>query len=153
MLDFCYLVNPYFRESKIIDEIESNFRTLIGEYPSGMRVNTILASKCWGIKEDYIIPGNGAAELIKALTENIVGKLGVVRPTFEEYPNRVDENKVVAFTPNNRDFRYGADDLIEFFEINPVEYLLLINPDNPSGNFIPLDEGIYESSRSFLISS
>lgn len=140
MLDFCYLVNPYFRRSKIIGELEANFRTLLGEYPSGMKVNTLLASKCWGVKEEYIIPGNGAAELIKALMENIEGKLGVVRPTFEEYPNRFDEENVVAFIPQNRDFRYGVDDLIGFFTENIVETLLLINPDNPSGNFIPLDD-------------
>lgn len=137
MLDFCYLVNPYFRRSKIIDELEANFRTLLGEYPSGMKVNTLLASKCWGVREEYIIPGNGAAELIKALMENVSGTLGVVRPTFEEYPNRIDQERVVAFVPDNRDFRYTTADLIEFFGQNPVDNLLLINPDNPSGNFIP----------------
>jgi len=140
MLDFCYLVNPYFRRSKIIDELEANFRTLLGEYPSGMKVNTLLASKCWGVKEEFIIPGNGAAELIKAQMENVSGKLGVIRPTFEEYPNRIDPEQVVAFVPQNRDFRYGVDDLITFFGKNPVDTLLLINPDNPSGNFIPIDE-------------
>ncbi len=140
MLDFCYLVNPYFRRSGIVDELEANFRTLLGEYPSGMKVNTLLASKCWGIKEEYVIPGNGAAELIKALIDNVSGRFGVVRPTFEEYPNRIDEANVVAFIPQNRDFRYGVDDLMEFFDKNPVETLLLINPDNPSGNFIPIDE-------------
>ena len=137
MLDFCYLVNPYFRRSRIIDELEANFRTLLGEYPSGMKVNTLLASKCWGVKEDYIIPGNGAAELIKALMENLGGTLGVVRPTFEEYPNRIAPERVVAFVPDNRDFRYSADDLIGYFGTHPVDNLLLINPDNPSGNFIP----------------
>ncbi|MBP5743029.1 MAG: phosphocholine cytidylyltransferase family protein, partial [Paludibacteraceae bacterium] len=81
MLDYCYLVNPYFRNSRIIDEMNANFRTLIGEYPSGMKVNTLLASKCWGVKEEYIIPGNGAAELIKALMEDLPGTLGVTRPT------------------------------------------------------------------------
>ena len=140
MLDFCYLVNPYFRRSRIIDELEANFRTLLGEYPSGMKVNTLLASKCWGVKEEYIIPGNGAAELIKALMENVGGRLGVVRPTFEEYPNRIAEEQVVAFIPQNRDFRYGVDDLISYFGQHPVETLLLINPDNPSGNFIPVTD-------------
>ena len=137
MLDFCYLVNPYFRRSRIIDELEANFRTLLGEYPSGMKVNTLLASKCWGVKEDYIIPGNGAAELIKALMENLGGTLGVVRPTFEEYPNRIEQERVVAYVPDNRDFRYSADDLIAHCGDHPVDNLLLINPDNPSGNFIP----------------
>ena len=137
MLDFCYLVNPYFRRSRIIDELEANFRTLLGEYPSGMKVNTLLASKCWGVREEYIIPGNGAAELIKALMENLGGTLGVVRPTFEEYPNRIAPERVVAYVPDNRDFRYSADDLIAHFGDHPVDNLLLINPDNPSGNFIP----------------
>ncbi len=136
MLDYCYLVNPYFPSSRIVDEMQANFHTLLTEYPSGMKVNTLLASKCWGVKEEYIIPGNGAAELIKALMENIEGKVGVVRPTFEEYPNRLDESRVEAFVPQNRDFRYGVDDLVHYFGEHKVDTLLLINPDNPSGNFV-----------------
>ena len=139
MLDFCYLVNPYFRQSNIIDEMEANFRTLVAEYPSGMKVNTLLASKCWGVKEEYIIPGNGAAELIKALMEILPGKLGVIRPTFEEYPNRRNKEELVTFVPQNKDYRYSAQNLIDYFSANRVENLLLINPDNPSGNFIPKD--------------
>lgn len=137
MLDYCYLVNPYFNESRIIDELEANFRTLIAEYPSGMKVNTLLASKCWGVREEYIIPGNGAAELIKALMELLPGTLGIVRPTFEEYPNRRDKDGLVTFVPQNEDFRYTADDLMAFFGEHPADSLLIINPDNPSGNFIP----------------
>lgn len=140
MLDFCYLVNPYFRNSRIINEIEANFRTLIGEYPSGMKVNTLLASKCWGVKEDYIIPGNGAAELIKVLMENLEGTLGVIRPTFEEYPNRRDKDSLVTFIPQNKDYRYSAYDLMEFYGEHHVDSLLLINPDNPSGNYIPKND-------------
>ena len=140
MLDYCYLVNPYFNESRIIDELEANFRTLIAEYPSGMKVNTLLASKCWGIREEYIIPGNGAAELIKALMEMLPGSLGIVRPTFEEYPNRRDKDGLVTFVPQNADFRYTADDLIQYFGEHKADNLLIINPDNPSGNFIPVTD-------------
>jgi len=138
MLDYCYLVNPYFNQSKIIDEMQSFFRTLISEYPSGMGVNSELASECWGIKSEYIIPGNGAAELIKALMEDIEGKIGVIRPTFEEYPNRLPDERVETFVPQDKDFRYSADDVINYFNNHPVQNLLLINPDNPSGNFIPM---------------
>ena len=137
MLDYCYLVNPYFRYSRIIDEMNANFKTLVGEYPSGMKVNTLLASKCWGVKEEYVIPGNGAAELIKALMEELPGTLGVTRPTFEEYPNRRNPDTLVTFVPSNADYRYSAQDLMDFFGENHADNLLLINPDNPSGNFIP----------------
>ncbi len=140
MLDYCYLVNPYFNESRIIDELEAYFRTLIAEYPSGMKVNTLLASKCWGVKEDYIIPGNGAAELIKALMEMLPGTLGVIRPTFEEYPNRREKDNLVTFIPQNEDYRYSAADLITFFSEHRPDNIVLINPDNPSGNFIPTSD-------------
>ena len=146
MLDYCYLVNPYFTRSNIVDEMQANFRTLIAEYPSGMGVNSQLASECWKIKQEYIIPGNGAAELIKVFMESLEGKVGVVRPTFEEYPNRLPDDQVVTYVPQEEDFRYGADELIEFFTDHPVKTLLLINPDNPSGNFVTM-EGVHKLAQ------
>ena len=142
MLDYCYLVNPFFNESRIIDELEAYFRTLISEYPSGMKVNSLLASKCWGVKEEYIIPGNGAAELIKVLMELLPGTLGIVRPTFEEYPNRRDKDSLVTFVPQDNEYRYTAQDMMVYFGEHPADNILLINPDNPSGNFIPKDDVI-----------
>ena len=140
MLDFCYLVNPYFGESRIVEEMKANFGTLVSEYPSGLKVNTLLASKCWGVKEDYIVPGNGAAELIKELMGILPGTLGIVRPTFEEYPNRRSTEDLVTFIPDRPDYRYTADDLKDFFGRNHADNILVINPDNPSGNFIPAND-------------
>ena len=138
MLDFCYLVNPYFPSKRMKDELRSNFDTLLTEYPSGMKVNTLIASKCFGVSEQYIVPGNGAAELIKVLMEgDTKGKTGFIRPTFEEYPNRFDKSLQVTFTPQNDDYRYTADDLMHYFGDKDIKTLMLINPDNPSGNFIP----------------
>ena len=150
MLDFCYLVNPYFPTPRVVDEMRANFQTLLTQYPSGMKVNTIIASKCFGVSEDYIIPGNGAAELIKVLMEetttnftnctNATNKIGVIRPTFEEYPNRLSKEQLVTFVPKDNTYRYSADELMAFYEANPVNTLLIINPDNPSGNFIPKND-------------
>jgi histidinol-phosphate/aromatic aminotransferase/cobyric acid decarboxylase-like protein/CTP:phosphocholine cytidylyltransferase-like protein len=140
MLDFCYLVNPYFPSRRMKDELRSNFDTLLTEYPSGMKVNTLIASKCFGVSEQYVVPGNGAAELIKVLMEDSQGKTGFVRPTFEEYPNRHDKDSQVTFVPQNDDYRYTADDLMNFFADKDIKTLMLINPDNPSGNFIPKAE-------------
>lgn len=137
MLDFCYLVNPYFPSRRMKDELRSNFDTLLTEYPSGMKVNTLIASKCFGVSEQYVVPGNGAAELIKVLMEDSQGKTGFIRPTFEEYPNRHDKDSQVTFVPQNDDYRYTADDLMNFFTDKDIKTLMLINPDNPSGNFIP----------------
>ena len=37
LLDFCYLVNPYFPKKRMIDEMKANFEPLLREYPSGIR--------------------------------------------------------------------------------------------------------------------
>lgn len=137
MLDFCYLVNPYFPSARMRDEMRANFDTLLTEYPSGMAVNSLLAGKCFNVSADAVVVGNGAAELIKSLMEGNEGRIGVVFPTFEEYPNRLPADSVVRFTPSGPDLAYTAADLRTFFAGKRISTLLLINPDNPSGNFIP----------------
>jgi len=136
MLDFCYLVNPYFPPQRLMDEIKANFELLIKQYPSGQRVNNLLAAKYFGVSRDYIAVGNGAAELIKAAIEQIPGNIGVVFPTFEEYPNRKPA-EIISYKPNNCTFSYSADDLMDFFGDRDIRALVLINPDNPSGNYLP----------------
>ena len=140
MLDFCYLVNPYFPNQRLRDELAASFDRLLTEYPSGQKVNNLLAAKDFGVKQEYILVGNGAAELIKALTTQMLGKVGIVRPTFEEYPNRLMEEQVVAYVPQRPDFRYTADDLMAYFEDKQIWSLVLINPDNPTGDYIPYDD-------------
>ena len=155
MLDFCYLVNPYFPPQKMRDEMQANFDRLLTEYPSGMFVNSLLAGKYFNIRQDFVVVGNGAAELIKSIAsptpalppvggsqinDSAVRNIGVIYPTFEEYPNRMKAENIVKFVPQNADYSYTADDLINFFggKLSGGDELLLINPDNPSGNFIPL---------------
>lgn len=140
LLDFCYLVNPYFPPQKLIDEMQANFATLLTEYPSGMKVNSLLAAKNFSVHQENIVVGNGAAELIKALMARLEGRVGFIRPTFEEYPNRYDKENSVNFVPQNRDYSYTADDVIEYFSANTVKTLIIVNPDNPSGNYIPKQE-------------
>lgn len=136
LLDYCYLVNPYFPPQKLIDELKASFEKLLTQYPSGMRVNSLLAAKNFGIHQANVVVGNGAAELIKAYMGQLSGKVGFVRPTFEEYPNRYCKEESVVFVPQNPDFSYTAEDLMTFFGDKDIKTLVVINPDNPSGNYI-----------------
>ncbi|MBQ9670436.1 MAG: aminotransferase class I/II-fold pyridoxal phosphate-dependent enzyme [Prevotella sp.] len=136
MLDFCYLVNPYFPPQKMKDELRYSFDTLLTEYPSGMYVNSLLAAKYFGIDQVYTVVGNGAAELIKSMMEHSAGNVGIIYPTFEEYPNRLSKERIVAFVPTSENLSYTADELMAFYADKDIETLLVINPDNPSGNFI-----------------
>lgn len=143
LLDYCYLVNPFFPPKKMLDEMKANFETLLREYPSGQWVNSLLAAKYCGVRQEYIIVGNGAAELIKSFAEAHKNeRIGVIFPTFDEYPNRFVGAEVIPFISQKKDFRYDAEDLMEFFGDKNIDTLLLINPDNPSGNFITIDNVI-----------
>lgn len=146
MLDFCYLVNSYYPPQKMMDEIKHNFDVLARQYPSGMAVNSLLAARNFSLRQDQIVVGNGAAELIKALMERVKGNLGVIRPAFEEYANRCDKEKVIAFVPQTEDFSYNENDVMNFFEDKNLDCLVLVNPDNPTGNYISR-EGMLKLAR------
>lgn len=138
--DFCYLVNPYFPPQKLIDEIKANTEKILTQYPSGASVNSLLAAKNFGVHQEHIVVGNGAAELIKDVLSLFSGNIGFIRPTFEEYPNRCQPDKCIVYTPDPVDFTYNSSDLITFFDSKNLQMLVLINPDNPSGNYINKSE-------------
>lgn len=140
LLDFCYLVNPYFPPKRLRDEVRANFDVLMESYPSGQEVESLLAAKDFGLRREQVVVGNGAAELIKSLMERLEGKTGFVRPTFNEYPNRYDRAESVYFVPDNHDYSYTADNLMAYFADKEISTLVVVNPDNPSGNYIPRED-------------
>lgn len=141
LIDFCYLVNPFFPPKRMRDEIKQNFDTLLESYPSGMGVNSLLAGKYFGIRQEFVVVGNGAAELIKVvMEEHTNGRVGVIFPTFDEYPNRLKAEQIVQFVPSDKDFGYTADELMEYYADKRLSLLMLVNPDNPSGHFMPQND-------------
>lgn len=136
LVDYCYLVNPYFPPHMMVEEMIASFQTLLTQYPSGQRVNSLLAWNYFNIHQENIVVGNGAAELIKSLLGFLDGKTGFIRPTFEEYPHRFNADNSVFFDVSSMDYSYTADDIMAFFTENKVDNVVIINPDNPSGNFI-----------------
>jgi histidinol-phosphate/aromatic aminotransferase/cobyric acid decarboxylase-like protein/choline kinase len=146
MLDFCYLVNPYFPSPQMTAELKAYFSELVSSYPSGQNTQNLLGAKLYNVEETQILIGNGAAELIRALAAVVSGKIGVIYPTFNEYAESFlavnsdgrNKNELKKFIPN--DFSYTADDIKTFSK--DCDVILLINPDNPSGNFIPRNDVI-----------
>jgi len=136
MLDYCYLVNPFFPGEKLISEMKASFTDLLTQYPSGMYINSLLASKNFDVSIDNIVVGNGAAEIIRSYMDILTGRTGFITPTFEEYCNRYDSARSVCFVPDNPDMSYTDSDIIDFYSKNRVDNLILINPDNPSGNYL-----------------
>ena len=136
MKDFCYLVNPYFPPQNMIDELSSNFKTLLTQYPSGAAQQSLLLGKIFNILPENIVAGNGAAELIASLGEKLEGTVAIPYPTFNEYPERFVNAKTVPIPINKETFSYTAEDILKTVRASEAKTVLLINPDNPSGNFL-----------------
>ena len=54
------------------------------------------------------------------------------------------------FETNNREFSYSADDFIKFFEDKDIRNLVVVNPDNPTGNYI---ENLEKNRHLFIVKS
>ena len=148
--DYCYLVNPYFPPQKMVDELQASFKTLLTQYPSGAAQQSLLAGKIFNVLPENIVVGNGAAELISSLGEKLTGKVGVPYPTFNEYPERFTNCEIVTIPTNKDDFSYSVEDIIKTAASEKLNTVLLINPDNPSGNFIKksdLEKLLYELEK------
>jgi histidinol-phosphate/aromatic aminotransferase/cobyric acid decarboxylase-like protein/choline kinase len=133
MLDFCYLVNPYFPPERMRNEMKAYFTDLLTGYPSGLDIQNLLTGKLFNVDAANILAGNGAAELIRALAKTVEGKIGVVYPTFNEYPECFGADRVVPLVSEG--FGHSAGELVSF--AGRCDALVLINPDNPSGAYIP----------------
>ena len=135
MLDYCYLVNPYFPPKTLVNEMKANFATLMESYPSGDKQQSLLAGKIFNVKPEHIAVGNGAAELIASISELKNSKIVVPYPTFNEYPERFGDNNVIWMHVNKDDFSYTTDEVIKTVKDNNADTVLLINPENPSGHY------------------
>lgn len=134
--DYCYLVNPYFPPQKMIDELEVSFKMLLTQYPSGAAQQSLLAGKIFNILPENIVVGNGAAELISSIGEMLSGTVALPYPTFNEYPERFKNCRLVPIPTDKENFSYTAESILKTVKSEKADSVLLINPDNPSGNFL-----------------
>ena len=138
LLDFCYLVNPYFPPQKMLDQMKYFYEPLLTQYPSGMSVQRLLADKLFKVDKDYLAVGNGAAELICVLGRIFHGRMALSVPAFNEYIRCFENCDIVELPASEDAFRLSKDRLIQ--AAKNVDILAIINPDNPSGSFLTLSE-------------
>ena len=137
VIDFYYLSNPYFPTKQFIDELKYSFNILINNYPSGQSIQNELISMIFNINKSYVLSGNGASEFIKILPSVLKGPFVIPIPTFDEYINAIrTRDKIFFIETKEKDFRYSIEDIIEHDNFKKAKNIILINPDNPSGNFI-----------------
>ncbi len=131
-VDFCYLVNPYFPPKAMVEKMQNEFPILLTQYPSGLKMQNMNAERLYGVDENHIMVGNGAAELINALGHVLRGKsIAVNLPAFNEYVRCFDGCKINEIDNSQIDYKLDKELIKKAIESN--DYTVIINPDNPSG--------------------
>lgn len=132
ILDFCYLVNPFFPTNYMMDRFKKELSTLIGSYPSGLNVINTLAESLFNIDKKYMVIGNGAAELINTLARSFIGKkVAVGLPTFNEYVRCFSGCEILPIDNSKHNYEYSLNEYKSACE--KADVLCIVSPDNPSG--------------------
>lgn len=138
MLDFCYLVNPYFPPKAMVDKMQKEFPVLLTQYPSGLNMQNMNAERIFEVDEKHILVGNGAAELINALGLIVRGKVAVGLPTFNEYVRCFRDAEIVQIDNSQWGYEHNMEYLLELMD--KVDYMCLVSPDNPSGYLLTKEQ-------------
>ena len=133
IIDFSSNINP-----KIINNIEKYIVESINKcrsYPdityTSLRNNI---SKYININPEYIIPGNGATEIIYLLMKNINKRLAILNPTFSEYERSAKLNNLEILSldlDKRNNFELDFNNIK--VNIDKFDSLFICNPNNPNG--------------------
>lgn len=140
IIDFSSNVNPYVIpniEQYILEGLQKS-----RSYPdinyTNLRNNI---SSYINVDKQYIIPGNGATEIIYLLMKSIKKRIAILNPTFSEYRRSAELNglEVIDFHLKESD-----DFSIDFKEIeenlDKFDTLFICNPNNPNGKVKDLNK-------------
>ncbi|MFO0892062.1 MAG: histidinol-phosphate transaminase [Isosphaeraceae bacterium] len=144
-VDACFLSNPYatdlFLEYFHREVVRTGkLRRLLEFYPSQNRVIAGKLSAAVGVSPESLFVGNGAVEIIQAILHRFTGdKVLVNLPTFSPYYEfaRPDTKVVFNVLPREEDFRFDPGAYLDLVRRERPDTLVLINPNNPDGGYIP----------------
>ncbi|MGL5098993.1 MAG: pyridoxal phosphate-dependent aminotransferase, partial [Fusobacteriaceae bacterium] len=151
ILDYSSNINPLGVSSNLKKNIMENFH-LLEKYPDvnylELRKNI---GKFNGVDSDEVVVGNGAVEVLFLYMKALSPKSAmIISPTFAEY-ERALKNIDCRVTYHELyvadDFRLDRARVLS--ELGDEELVILCNPNNPTGKFIPLNE-IEELNKELL---
>lgn len=144
ILDYSSNINPFGVPQKFIDTAKENFDKLVN-YPDPYYIE--LRKKIAefnSVDMDNIVVGNGATEILflymRALKPK---KVLLLAPCFAEYERALKSvsAKIEYFElKENDNFYPNIEDLKKEIKNNDYDLLLFCNPNNPTGQFIKLED-------------
>ncbi|WP_099189814.1 pyridoxal phosphate-dependent aminotransferase [Tepidibacter mesophilus] len=132
ILDFSSNINPYKPkniEEYVLEGLKNSIKYPDIEYLN-LRKNI---SSYLNLNYEYIVPGNGASEIIYMVMKVLDGRLAILNPTFSEYERAAVINNIdILDLYLGEDFKVDIESIEK--NIDKFDFLFVCNPNNPSGN-------------------
>lgn len=146
ILDFSSNINPYGASEKGKEAIIKNIDAVsIYPDPDYVGLKKAIGSYC-GVKEESIILGSGATELIGALIKSVNPKKTLLlSPAYSEYERELKKIGChIHEFPYKKEinFQIDIDELLAKIKDADYDLIIICNPNNPTG--ISLDKGKLE---------
>jgi len=143
LTNFSGNVNPLGISDSIKNTLTENI-DCICQYPDVSYISLKKSiSDYTNVNTDYIIPGNGATELISLFIKTISPKTAVVvSPSYSEYEREIKLNngKTVLFPLKEiNNFKFNVSEFIDFIPEN-TDMIIMCNPNNPTGTAVNISD-------------
>lgn len=140
-IDLSANINPLGMPQSVIDAVKMSLNQC-QNYPDPLcRDLTLELSKSEGINKDWIICGNGAADIIFRLVYAVKPtKALILAPTFAEYEQALiaEGCSLLYHKLKYKDKFMVTENLLEDINEN-IDMLFICNPNNPTGQIVPKD--------------
>lgn len=145
IIDFCFIANPYYPTPEMLRDLQQSLPNLIKSYPSSNpAASQRHLAEVLHVNPDHLVIGNGATELIVLINTILIDRIAIPIPTFGEYIEKLKDQRdaeLYALDPEcGYELRVNA--YLDWARQRGVRSLLVINPGNPTGQFIPREEMI-----------
>ena len=140
IIDFCFIANPYYPTTEMLRDLQQSLPNLIKSYPSSNpAASQRHLAEVLHVNPDHLVIGNGATELIVLINAILIDRIAIPIPTFGEYIEKLKDQRdaeLYALDPE-QGYELRVNDYLDWAEQRAVRSLLVINPGNPTGQFIP----------------
>lgn len=147
--DFCCPSNPFFPTKNMIQKMQAGFSKLIISNPSGLEIQKINTERIFGVDQNYVLVGNGASELINVLGRVVKGKIAVNSSSmFNTYIKNFKNVEIVKIDDSKFNYNHNINEYKKICK--EVDYLCIVNPDNPSGALLTkaeIEEILVEANK------
>jgi len=138
--DHAYLYNMHFPPTEMLDVFRQNLPEIISNYPVAQPELARLVANWTGTDPSYLAVANGASELIKILGNHFIHRLIIPAPSFNEYEQIIQRDKLHLFPLDPDTFNLDIDEFAHAIIQSGADTAVIVTPNNPTAISVTPDE-------------